>query len=74
VVEDIDARSRREDRKHARALDYEGRAWQAKNDALRRLISGCRYVKHWARVAQQPTDDEASILGWRAILIRSLPG
>jgi hypothetical protein len=46
----IDARSKREDRTHTRALDYEGRVWQAKNDALRGLISACRYVKRRAQV------------------------
>jgi hypothetical protein len=30
----IDARTKREDREHAGKLDYEGRAWQTKKDAL----------------------------------------
>jgi hypothetical protein len=34
-----------------RALDYEGRAWQIKKDALLRLISACRAVKNWGQVA-----------------------
>ncbi|WP_152531579.1 hypothetical protein [Mycobacterium sp. UM_CSW] len=49
----IDARSKREDRQHARSLDYEGRVWQAKNDVLRRLISACRAVKRRALTAQR---------------------
>ena len=41
----IDAKSKREDRQHERALEYEKRAWQAKSEALARLISACRFVK-----------------------------
>jgi hypothetical protein len=65
----IDARSKREDRQNAHALDYEGWVWHAKNDALRRLISACRLVKHWA--AQQP-DAEPDKPAWRLKLIRVL--
>lgn len=55
----IDARSKREDRANARAIDYEGRVWQAKNDVLRRLISACREVKLRAVTYQtQPDPDD----------------
>lgn len=52
----IDAQAKREDRQHARALDYEGRVWQAKNEALRRLIAACREVKSWAELYQSQPD------------------
>ena len=37
-----------------RSLNYEDRVWEAKSDALRRLISACRSVKRKAQYAQQP--------------------
>lgn len=52
----IEARSKREDRQNARAVDYEGRVWQAKNDALRRLISACRGVKRWTEIYRSQPD------------------
>ncbi len=52
----IDARSKREDRQHARALEYESRVWQAKNDALRRIISASRAVKRWTEIYQSQLD------------------
>jgi hypothetical protein len=45
----IDARTKREDRQHSRTLNYEGRVWEAKNAALRSLITACRYVKSEAQ-------------------------
>ncbi|MGZ4585559.1 MAG: hypothetical protein ACXVYI_14660 [Mycobacterium sp.] len=41
----IDARIKQADRRHERASDYENWARQAKGDALKRLISACRFVK-----------------------------
>jgi hypothetical protein len=46
----MDGRTKRDDRQHERALDYEKRAWQAKSDALKRLISACRFVKLQAKL------------------------
>jgi hypothetical protein len=63
----IDARTRQADRRHERALDYEKRAWEAKNDALKSLISGCRYVKRRAEIEENAGD----IIG-RAVTIRAL--
>lgn len=51
----IDARTKREDRQQERASDLDKRVWQAKSDALKRVISGCRFVK-WQ--AQWNEDDE----------------
>jgi hypothetical protein len=68
----IDARSKREDRRHARVLDYEGRVWQAKNDALRRLISACRLVKRRIRTAQTPDATQEDYDGWRTTVIIAL--
>src|SRR5690349_17284440 len=50
----IDARSKREESEHARALSYEGWLWQAKNGALRRLISACMSIKRVSAIAQEP--------------------
>ena len=49
----VDARS-------ARALAFESRVWQAKNDVLRRLISASRAVKRWTEIyrSQPDPDDE----------------
>jgi hypothetical protein len=53
----IDARSKREDREHARKLSYEGWQWQAKNGALRRLISACMSIKRTSAIAQEPVTE-----------------
>jgi hypothetical protein len=68
----IDAKTKREDRQHARSLDYEGRVWQAKNDALRRLISACRLVKRKAQTAEQERGTGEDKLYWRVRLIEAL--
>jgi hypothetical protein len=69
----IDARSRQEDRLNARAIDYEGRVWQAKNDALRGLITACRYVKSEAQRKRWYThDDELHHLDQRALTVRAV--
>jgi hypothetical protein len=69
----IDARSKREDREHAEKLDYEGRAWKAKNEALRRLITACRFVKSQAqRTRFGSTDDEQDQRDRRALTVRAL--
>lgn len=69
----IDARSKREDRQHARALDYEGRVWQAKNEALRGLITVCRYVKSEAQRKRWYTRaDEIDRLDQRALTVRAV--
>jgi hypothetical protein len=67
----IDARTKREDRQHARALDYEGRVWHAKNEALRRLVSACRYVKRKALITKQSGTGE-DVRYWRARLIQAV--
>src|ERR1700682_6044980 len=54
----IDANTKREDRDHERALDYEQRVWQAKNDTLKRLISACRFVKWRAQLTGAENTDE----------------
>jgi hypothetical protein len=33
------------DHQHERAMAYQQRVWEAKHDALTRLISACRFVK-----------------------------
>jgi hypothetical protein len=65
----IDAKSKHEDRQHERALDYEKRAWQAKSDALKRLISACRFVKLKAKLTGAENTDENHR---RAVTIRAL--
>jgi hypothetical protein len=65
----IDANSKREDRQHERALEYEKRAWQAKSEALARLISACRFVKFRARLTGAENADENDR---RAATIRAL--
>ena len=65
----IDAKAKREDRQHERALDYEQRVWQAKSDALKRLISVCRFVKVQAQLAGADNTDENHR---RAVTIRAL--
>jgi hypothetical protein len=54
----IDADTKRQDRQHERAFDYEQRVWQAKNDALKRLISACRFVKLRAQLTGAENTDE----------------
>lgn len=69
----IDARSKGEDRTHERVLSYEGRVWQAKNDALRILITACRYVKSEAQKKRWYThDDELHQLDQRALTVRAV--
>ena len=65
----IDAKSKRADRQHERALEYEKRAWQAKSEALARLISACRFVKFRARLTGAENTDENDR---RAATIRAL--
>jgi hypothetical protein len=64
----IDASTKREDRDHERALDYEQRVWQAKNDALKRLISACRFVKSEAQL-NTPHENRR-----RAVSVQALHG
>jgi hypothetical protein len=54
----VAANTRREDRQHERALDYENWARQAKSDALMRLISACRFVKWQAQLTGAENTDE----------------
>ncbi|BBY91324.1 hypothetical protein MGALJ_09930 [Mycobacterium gallinarum] len=70
----IDAATRRDDRQHERALNFEDRVWQAKSDALRRLISACRSVKRKAQIAQRPGCEEDDYISWRARLTLELYG
>jgi hypothetical protein len=63
----IDAKSKKADRQHERALDYEQRIWQAKNDALKRLISACRFVK-WQLTSAENTAENYR----RGVTIRAL--
>jgi hypothetical protein len=67
----IDARTKREDRQHARALDYEGRVWKAKSDALRNLISACRAVKQRAGIYISEPNPEDQVYN-RARLAQAL--
>ncbi|QOF29124.1 hypothetical protein [Mycobacteroides abscessus] len=68
----IDARSKREDREHARTLDYEGRVWQAKKDLLRTLITACRALKSKALRELQADNDEEDKRHWRARTVEGL--
>jgi hypothetical protein len=69
----IDARSRREDREHAGKLDYEGRVWQAKNEALRTIITACRYVKSEAqRKRWLSSHDEVHRVDSLALTVRAV--
>lgn len=61
--------TRREDRQHERALDYENWARQAKSDALMRLISACRFVK-WRPDLWQPENPDENYR--RGATIRAL--
>lgn len=65
----IDAGNRREDRQHERALDYEQRAWQAKSDALKHLISAGRFIT-WQ--AKSPGAENTNEKFRRARTIRAL--
>jgi hypothetical protein len=65
----IDAKATLQDRQHERALDYEKRAWQAKSDALKRLISACRFVKLKAKLTGAENIDDNHR---RAVTIRAL--
>lgn len=67
----VDARSRREDREHERALDYEKRASDDKKAVLKSLISATLYVKRGAQ-AVGLQDGEASAKRRRAEALRDL--
>ena len=54
----IDAKSKRDDRHHELALEYEKRARQDKSNALKALISASLYVKRQARLAQDTNLNE----------------
>jgi hypothetical protein len=56
-VKCVDTRIKRGDRQHERASAYEERVWEAKSEALKRLISACRFVKLQA----QPVDSDERI-------------
>lgn len=68
----IDGATKREDRQHERALNYEDRVWQAKSDALLRLISSCRSIKDKVSVAQQVDGVDEDYNGWRSRLVQAL--
>jgi hypothetical protein len=46
------------DHQHERATAYQQRVWQAKHDALTRLISACRFVKWQAQLTGAENTDE----------------
>ena len=70
VTQGVTAVIRRGDRRQERALDWERRVWQAKSDALTRLISACRFIK-W-RVQQAEADKPGDENYRRGAAIRAL--
>jgi hypothetical protein len=56
----IDARTRREDREHARVVDFETRAADDKKAVLKSLISATLYVKRGAQAMRQEKDEAAA--------------
>ncbi|OSC30691.1 hypothetical protein B8W69_06550 [Mycobacterium vulneris] len=72
-IRDADRQQEREirdaDRQHERAVAYQQRIWQAKHDALTRLISACRFVKWQAQLTGAENTDEKRR---RAMTIRAL--
>lgn len=65
----IAANTRREDRQEERKSDYENWARQAKSDALKRLISACRFVE-WRPDRQLPENPDDNYI--RGATIRAL--
>ena len=70
LAQGFNAWNKRGERRHERASDYEQRNWQAKNDALKRLISACRFVK--GRVQQAEAEEHADENYKRGAAIRAL--
>jgi hypothetical protein len=68
-TQSFNAWNKRGDRRHERSSDYEKRVWEAKKNALKRLISGCRFVKVRVQLAEAEETDEHHR---RAATIRAL--
>jgi hypothetical protein len=62
--------NKRGERRHERASEYEKRNWEAKDDALKRLIVACRFVKE--RVQQAEAEQHADANYKRGAAIRAL--
>lgn len=69
VTQVLTARAKSADRQQERALNYEQRVWEAKNDALKSLISACRFVKSLGHLSDAEDADENRR---RAAMIRAL--
>ncbi|WP_141772778.1 hypothetical protein [Mycobacterium malmoense] len=69
VTQVLAARTKSADRQQERALNYEQRVWEAKNDALKSLISACRFVKSLGHLSDAEDADENRR---RAAMIRAL--